>query len=94
MSQDSRSVAKTIGLVAAAIVVSFAGAVVSIGLLPITPGAYVVAKVFPPRSVGTYALGPVLLVHMGTDFLFYFAILVGLYIWRVKAAARRMNDPK
>ena len=86
MFQDSRSVAKKIGLVVAAIAVSLAGSVVSIAFISITPGAYVVAKVFPPRSVGAYALGPVLLVHMGTDFLFYFAILVGLYIWRIKVS--------
>jgi hypothetical protein len=82
MTRNSRSWAKGIGLVTAAIVVSIAGAVVSIAFISITPGAYLVAKVFPPRSGGPYDLSQVLLVHMGTDFLFCFAILTGIYIWR------------
>jgi hypothetical protein len=88
------SLTKRIGLIAAAIAVSLAFAVVSIGLLPMGPGAYVVDVVFPPRSGGGYDIGHVMLVAMGTDFLFCFAILTGVYIWRVKAAARRKNDAK
>ena len=89
MTRNSLSLTKKIALVAGAIAVSFAYAVLSIGLLPISLGAYVVDKVFPPRAGGPYDLSQVLLVHMGTDFALCLAIVTGLYLRGVKVAAGR-----
>jgi hypothetical protein len=87
------SLPKKIGLTLGAIALSLVAAVLSIGPI-ITPGAYVVKKVFPPRSSGVYDIDAALLVYVGTNVLFFFAILTGVYIWRVKANARRHNVPR
>lgn len=86
------SLSKKIGLVGGAIAISLVGAVFSIGLP--TLGSYVVDELFPQRFDRGYEINLILLVHVGTNFLFYFAILVGLYVWRAKAADRRKNVPK
>jgi hypothetical protein len=86
----SRPYLKKIALSVGGIAVSVLLAVVMLGQTNLgTPGDYVVRYLFPPGAPDPYDLGTVLLVHLGTDFLFCFAALSGVYLLFTKLSHGR-----